>query len=334
MKAEKPAPESFSRIFLARFRRDILGMGAFFTIIALILIALLAPFIVNDKPIVHVKEGRVTFPGFFQYPEYRAVDWNAYSPAPGSFTLFPLVRVSPTATSLFESVKPPSGRHFFGTDDQGMDVFARIIWGTRVSITIGIVSAVLTLLIGTLAGALAGYFGGWIDVILSRIMEIMMCFPTFFLILAVLAFLPPSIYNIMIVIGLTEWTGIARLVRGEVLRVKNADYVKAARISGQRAPAIIARHILPNSLTPALIAATFNVSSAILVESSLSFLGFGVQPPTPSWGAIIQVAYQYMSSDNGWWLALFPGIAIFITVTSYNLLGQSIRDAADPRLIS
>ncbi len=324
--------ESFFDIFISRFKKNRLGMFAFWSIVALMAVGLLAPFIANDAPVVMAKDGRLYFPGLTKYPEFLATNWRS----PGfewKFAIFPLVRQSPTRTDLAGRLKPPSLAHPCGTDDLGMDVFARIVWGTRISISIGIVSALMTLVIGTFFGAVSGYFGGWIDAVISRFIEIMMCFPTFFLILAVLAFLPPSIYNIMIVIGLTTWTGIARLVRGETLRVKNLDYVRAAKVNGAPNFPIILRHVVPNSITPALISTAFNVAGAILVESSLSFLGFGVQPPTPSWGAIIQVAYAYLLTNTGAWLSFFPAVAIFITVTTYNLLGQAIRDASDPKLI-
>lgn len=329
---DKKTYESFFNIFIARFKRNRMGMFAFWSIVALIVVGVFAPFIANDAPVFLVKDGRVYFPGLHEYPQFRAADWRS----PGftwSFAVFPLVRQSPVRSDLPGRLQKPSREHLCGTDDLGMDVFARIVWGTRISISIGIISAVLTLVIGTFFGAVAGYFGGWIDAVISRFIEIMMCFPTFFLILAVLAFLPPSIYNIIVVIGLTSWTGIARLVRGDAMRVKNLDYVRAAKVNGAPGFAIILRHIVPNSITPALISTAFNVAGAILLESSLSFLGFGVQPPTPSWGAIIQVAYAYLLSDTGAWLSLFPAVAIFFTVTSYNLLGQAIRDAADPKLI-
>lgn len=332
MKAKPPkAYESFSDIFLARFKASRMGLLSFYLILFLALLGLLAPCIANDAPLLLVKGKKLYFPALFYYPEFRATDWKAPG-FPVRFQIHALVRQSPVKSDLENRLSPPSGAHLFGTDDLGMDVFARIVWGTRISMSIGIVSALITLFVGILLGALAGFFGGWLDQVISRFIEVMMCFPTFFLILAVLAFLPPSIYNIMAVIGLTGWTGIARLVRGEVLKVKTLDYVKAAKVNGVSPWSIVLRHIIPNSITPALISATFNVAGAILVESSLSFLGFGVQPPTPSWGAIIQVAQKYVMSDLGWWLSLFPAIAIFLTVTAYNLLGQVIRDAADPRL--
>ncbi len=301
-------------------------------ILLLVLIGLLAPVIANDRPVIMKYQGRVYFTGLREYPQFRAVEWMK-NDLPLQWAIYPLVRQSPTHSQLSERLEPPSARHWFGTDDKGMDVFARIIWGTRVSISIGIVSALIVLVIGTLMGALAGYFGGRVDIIISRFIEIMMCFPTFFLILAVLAFLPPNIFNIMIVIGLTGWTGIARLVRGEVLKVRTLDYVKAARINGIPDHRIILSHVLPNAIMPALISATFQVSGAILIESSLSFLGFGVQPPQPTWGAIIQSAQRYVQTDVGMWLVWAPGIAIFLTALAYILLGEAIRDAADPKFI-
>lgn len=324
--------ESFMLMFMRRFKKKRMAMFSFYMIVALVLIGVLAPLIANDAPIVMVRDGQLQFPGLGKYPQYRSTDWEDPD-FEWSFAVFPIMRQSPVKSNLAERLEPPSKVHWFGTDDLGMDVFARIIWGTRISMSIGIVAALITLIIGTAMGALAGYFGGWVDMVISRFIEVMMCFPTFFLILAVIAILPPSIYNIMIVIGLTKWTGIARLVRGEVLKVKNLDYIKAAKVNGTRSSGILIRHVIPNSIMPALISAMFEVAGAILVESSLSFLGFGVQAPTPSWGAIIHVAQDYILTDTGQWLSWFPAIAIFITVTTYNLLGQSIRDAADPRLV-
>ena len=177
---------------------------------------------------------------------------------------------------------------------------------------------------------MAGYFGGMTDLIISRLIEIMICFPTFFLILTVLAFVGPSIYNIMIVIGITSWTGIARLTRGEFLKFRHQDFVLAAKTVGVSTPRLLIKHILPNSLAPVFVSATFGVAAAILVESSLSFLGFGVQPPTASWGEILSQSRDFM--DIAWWLTLFPGLAIFLTITAYNLVGEGLRDAIDPKL--
>ncbi len=241
-----------------------------------------------------------------------------------------LTRYSPTAYDLDAILLGPSPAHLFGTDEEGRDVLARILFGTRISLSVGFVAVGLYVMIGIFLGALAGYFGGWVDLVISRFMEVMMCFPTFFLILAVLAFIGPSLVNIMVVIGLTSWPGIARLVRGEFLKLRGQDFVLAGRVSGASAWRLIFRHILPNSLAPVLVSATFGVASAILVESSLSFLGFGVQPPTPTWGEILSQSRDFM--DIAWWLALFPGLAIFLSITAYNLVGEGLRDAIDPRM--
>jgi peptide/nickel transport system permease protein len=185
-------------------------------------------------------------------------------------------------------------------------------------------------LIGIVLGALAGYYGRWTDSIIMRFVDIMLCFPTFFLILAVIAFLEPSIWNIMIIIGLTGWMGVARLVRAEFLSLRERDFVQAARALGASDARIIFRHLLPNALSPVLVSATLGVAGAILTESALSFLGIGVQPPTPSWGNMLISGKQTLGA--AWWLSVFPGLAILVTVLGYNLLGEGIRDALDPRL--
>ncbi|MBI2975297.1 MAG: ABC transporter permease [Deltaproteobacteria bacterium] len=237
---------------------------------------------------------------------------------------------SPTAYNLDSILASPGSTHLLGTDEQGRDVFSRIVYGARISLSVGFVAVSIYVLIGIVLGALAGFYGGWIDIVISRLIEIMLCFPTFFLILAVLAFVGPNIYNIMIVIGLTGWTGIARLVRAEFLKIKTLDYVLAAEAFGASEFRIILRHILPNALSPVLVSAAFGVASAILVESSLSFLGFGVPPYVPSWGGILSDSREFM--DIAWWLTLAPGFAIFITITAYNLVGEGLRDAIDPRM--
>lgn len=226
--------------------------------------------------------------------------------------------------------QPPSLKHPFGTDVYGRDYFSRAIYGGRISLTVGLVAVSISVIIGTILGALSGYYGGIIDSLIMRLVDVMLSFPSFFLILTIQAILSPSIYNVMIVIGITSWMGVARLVRGQILSLKEIEFVESARAVGASDFRIIFRHILPNSLAPVIVAATLGVASAILIESALSFLGLGVQPPTPSWGNMLQDAQNYMRES--WWLAFFPGILIAITVLSFNFLGDGLRDALDPRL--
>jgi peptide/nickel transport system permease protein len=224
----------------------------------------------------------------------------------------------------------PTHAHPLGTDDLGRDVLSRMIWGSRISLLVGFVAVGISILIGTLIGAAAGYYGGWIDDVLMQLVDIMLSVPTFFLILAVIAFVGPNIWNVMIIIGVTSWMGVARLVRGQFLALNEMDYVTAARALGANDPRIIFFHILPNALSPVYVSAVLGVAGAILVESSLSFLGLGVQPPTPSWGNIITSGKDLI--DIAWWLTLFPGLAILLTVLGYNLLGEGLQDALNPRL--
>lgn len=236
----------------------------------------------------------------------------------------------PSSIDAYHVLMPPSSLHWMGTDELGRDVFTRVIFGARISLKVGFVAVGIYVLIGTVIGLVAGFYGGWVDSLLMRLVDIMLCFPTFFLILAVIAMLEPSIWYIMIVIGVTGWMGVARLVRAEVLSIRERDFILAARSIGASDLRIIFRHILPNAMAPVLVAATLGVAGAILTESALSFLGIGVQPPTPSWGNILTSGKDYI--EFAWWLSLYPGLAILVTVLAYNLLGEGIRDAIDPRL--
>ena len=235
----------------------------------------------------------------------------------------------PVEPDLKNILASPSWSHPFGTDTLGRDVFSRVIYGSRISLLVGFVSVGIATLIGIMVGALSGYSGGIVDELIMRFVDLMMCFPTFFLILAVIALLEPSIWNIMIVVGLTNWMGIARLVRAEIMSIKNKEYVLAAKAMGFPNRRIIFGHVLPNSLSPVYVVATLGIGGAILTESALSFLGIGVQPPTPSWGNILTQAKDNI--EVAWWLSLYPGLAIFLTVMGYNLLGEGLRDIFDPR---
>lgn len=236
----------------------------------------------------------------------------------------------PGQIDLKNVLMPPSMDHWLGTDQLGRDVLSRMIWGARISLKVGFVATGVAIVIGTLLGAVAGYYGGWVDAVIMRFVDIMLCFPTFFLILAVIAFLEPSIWNIMIIIGLTGWMGVTRLVRADFISLRERNFVQAARVIGAGDLRIIFVHILPNAMASILVAATLGIAGAILTESALSFLGIGVQPPTPSWGNILTAGKDNI--DIAWWLSLYPGLAILITVVGYNLLGEGIRDSLDPRL--
>jgi peptide/nickel transport system permease protein len=235
----------------------------------------------------------------------------------------------PVEPDLKNILTGPTWSHPFGTDTLGRDVFSRVIYGSRISLLVGFVSVGIATLIGIMIGAVSGYSGGILDELIMRFVDLMMCFPTFFLILAVIALLEPSIWNIMIVIGLTNWMGIARLVRAEILSIKGKEYVLAAKAMGFPRRRIIFGHVLPNALSPVYVVATLGIGGAILTESALSFLGIGVQPPTPSWGNILTQAKDNI--EVAWWLSLYPGLAIFLTVMGYNLLGEGLRDVFDPR---
>lgn len=241
-----------------------------------------------------------------------------------------LAPYDPASIDVKQILMGPTQSHLLGTDQLGRDVLSRMIWGSRISLKVGFVAIGIATTIGILFGAVSGYYGGWIDGIMMRFVDIMLCFPAFFLILAVIAFLEPSIWNIMVVIGITGWMGIARLVRAEFLSLREREFVVSARALGASDMRIIFRHILPNSMAPIIVSATLGVAGAILTESALSFLGIGVQPPTPSWGNILTAGKDNI--EIAWWLSLFPGLAILVTVLGYNLLGEGIRDSLDPRL--
>lgn len=247
-----------------------------------------------------------------------------------AFTAQWIAPYDPIQQSLKDSLLPPSYHHWMGTDQYGRDVFSRLLYGSRVSLSVGVVAVMIYVFIGTTVGSVAGYYGGWVDGVLMRLVDILLCIPTFFLILMVIAFVGPNIINIMVIIGVTSWTDVARLVRGEILALKEREFIQAAHVIGMKDSRIILRHLLPNAMGPVLVVATLGIGGAILVESSLSFLGLGVQPPTPSWGNMLEEGKEHLT--DAWWLITFPGLAIFLTVLGYNLLGEGLRDLLDPRL--
>ncbi len=235
----------------------------------------------------------------------------------------------PDAINVKSILFSPSSAHWMGTDGLGRDVYSRMLFGARISLLVGIVAVGIATAIGIVLGAISGFYRGWVDTVIMRLVDVMLSIPTFFLILAVIAFLTPSIWNIMIVIGLTSWMGVTRLVRAEFLSLRNREFVLASQTLGAKDSRLIFKQLLPNSLTPIIVSSVLGVASAVLVESGLSFLGLGVQAPQASWGNILTDGKEYI--EFAWWLSLFPGLAILITVMGYNLLGEGLRDALDPR---
>jgi peptide/nickel transport system permease protein len=226
---------------------------------------------------------------------------------------------------------PPSAAHWLGTDKFGRDILSRVLYGARISLSIGFVAVGISITLGTLIGALAGYFGGWVDTVLMRFTDMMLAFPRLVLLIVVIAvFESPSIWLVVVVLGLTGWMGTSRIVRGEVLSLREREFVQAARALGMGDLRIIMRHVIPNTMAPVIVSATLGIGLTILTEASLSFLGLGVQPPTPSWGNMVADGRDALT--EAWWIATFPGLAIVLTVVAFNLLGDGLRDALDPRL--
>jgi len=264
---------------------------------------------------------------------------NKMAAAGGAFIMMVLVCAifapliathDPSAMDQSAILTAPSVDHPFGTDPIGRDIFSRVVYGGRISLSIGFIAVGIAVILGIFFGSIAGYYGGILDTVIMRFVDIMLCFPTFFLILAVIAVLEPSIGNIMVVIGATSWMGVARLIRAEILTIKERDYIAASRVMGGGDLWIITRHLIPNAIGPVLVSATLGIGGAILVESALSFLGIGVQPPTPSWGNILMDGKSTLGM--AWWLTVFPGVLILLTVLAYNLLGEGLRDVLEPRL--
>ena len=239
----------------------------------------------------------------------------------------------PLAIDLVRSLEAPSTTHWFGTDIQGRDVFARLVYGARVSLTVGIASQMIALALGVFLGLVAGYYGKWIDEIVMRLADVTLAFPTLLLLIALVAALQPSLTIVFLVIGLVGWAGMSRLVRGQVLVVREMEYVQAERALGAADLRIILHHVLPGVIAPVVIASTLGIAGAIMAESSLSFLGLGVQPPTPSWGSMIADGRDLYQLRTAPWTSLAPGIAIGAAVLGFNLLGDALRDAYDPRAI-
>lgn len=236
----------------------------------------------------------------------------------------------PLKVDLSKYLLPPSKEHLLGTDEFGRDILSRIIFGARVSLQIGFFAQVISISLGTVLGLLAGFYGGWVDDLIMRIVEILFAFPFLLFVIAVVAVFGPGIQNLYLAVALIGWAGVSRIVRGQVLSLRERDFVASARAVGAGTWRILFKHILPNALSPIIIEATLGMGGMIMLEAGLSFLGLGVQAPTPSWGSMVQAGLAYMRS--AWWYPVFPGIVIMIVVFGFNLLGDGLRDALDPRL--
>jgi ABC-type dipeptide/oligopeptide/nickel transport system permease subunit len=242
-----------------------------------------------------------------------------------------LARYDPVAIDLAGQLRRPSAAHWLGTDIQGRDIWARIVFGARVSLAVGFISQGIALLLGVTLGLVAGYYGKWVDELVMRLADVTLAFPTLLLLIAMVAALEPSLGTVFVTIGIVGWAGMARLVRGQVLVVRRLEFVQAIQALGARDATVIVRHVLPNVIAPVVIAATLGIAGAIMAEAALSFLGLGVQPPTPSWGAMIADGRDLAQLRSAPWTSVFPGMAIGAAVLGFNLLGDALRDALDPR---
>jgi peptide/nickel transport system permease protein len=325
------ADSVFGTLLARRVNRYAIGLC-----VLVCLMALAADFLASDQPVFLIFGGRwYWFPNLFDAPQLRIYDpiLLRQSLRPGDIALLPLVPWGYNSHDLSQILVPPNAEHWLGTDGSGRDVLARIIHGSRVSLAVGGLSVVVLLGVGVTLGTLAGYYGRLIDMLLMRLVDIVHAIPTILLLVTMLAVWAPqgygAVFAMTVVIGLVRWTDVARLVRGEILRVRTLDYVHAARAQGATDARIVWRHILPNAMSPILVSATFSLASAILIEGALSFLGFGIPDDMASWGGLLN---EVRGNVEAWWIAVFPGTAIFVTVTAVNVVGEGLRDATDPRL--
>lgn len=242
-----------------------------------------------------------------------------------------LLSADPNTVNTAQTARPPGAGHLLGTDELGRDLFARLLFGGRVSLSVGVVAVSIFLVIGVVLGGISGFYGGTVDTVIQRVTEMVMTLPTLLVIITVVSLVGPSVYNIFIAIGVLGWPGVCRLVRAEFLSLREREFVQSAQAVGVPTWRIVFRHILPNAVAPVIVAGTLGVASAILLETGLSFLGLGVQPPTASWGNMLSEANRVSTLERMWWLWVPPGVAISVTVLSINFIGDALRDALDPR---
>lgn len=319
---------------LQRFLRVRQGRTGLALLAAIAAGALLADFLAADLPLLLHHRGE-----FYLFPNLtRPAALRSYGPGAlerslgaGDFALFAPVRAGPDSVDLTARLAPPSIEHPLGTDGAGRDVLARLLYGARIALGVGGIAVAIELLVGLLLGLAAGTLGGAVDLVISRAIEAVMVLPTLLVVLAVAGTagsLPVAAVGL--VIGLVSWPAVARLARGEILRIRELGYVRSSQALGAPAVDTMLRHVLPNALGPVLVAAAFGMAGAILAESTLSFLGFGVRAPTATWGQLLSEAQQHAVSSGAWWLVLFPGAAVFVAVTACNLVGEGLRRAMDP----
>jgi peptide/nickel transport system permease protein len=324
------AARAWTRLLRGRSSR-----AALIALSLLIGAAVFADELAADLPVLARVEGHLyLLPCAFNPRALRNRDLAtlAAKAGPGDWQVPPLIPFGPNRIATESALRAPGRAHWLGTDELGRDVLARLIHGARASLAVGLGAVLLYVLIGTGLGALAGFYRGRVDAAISKAVEVLLSFPALFLVLGALALIRvQTVLPLIAVLGLTRWTEVARLVRAEVIRLHGEAFVGAARALGAGDGRLLVRHLLPNALGPVWVALPFGIAGAILIESALSFLGFGVPPPAPSWGELLTQAHRYLTHPGAWWLAVFPGLAIFFTVASFNVLGEAVRDALDPR---